>query len=59
MLVLSRRPGESIVVGKDIEIVVTAVKGKHVLLGIQAPDTVRIRRSEIPPQGRSKGDGEK
>jgi carbon storage regulator len=58
MLVLSRRPGEAIRIGKDIEIVVTAVRGKHVHIGIQAPDTTRIRRSEIPPQGRSEGKDE-
>ncbi len=37
MLVLSRRPGERLIVGDDIVITVVSVSGGHVRLGIEAP----------------------
>lgn len=46
MLVLSRRLGEEIVIGKEIRVVVTAVQKKRVNLGISAPATVRVDRQE-------------
>jgi carbon storage regulator CsrA len=47
MLVLSRKVGEKIVIpGLDTEIVVTAIKGKAVRLGISAPVDISIRREE-------------
>jgi len=50
MLVLSRRTGEGIfVAGGDIEIVVVAIKGHVVRLGISAPFDVPIRRQEVQP----------
>ena len=47
MLVLSRMPGEKVVVGNDITITVVEVKGNRVRVGIDAPDQVRILRAEI------------
>lgn len=47
MLVLSRRVGETIVIDGRIRVVVTAVKGNQVRLGIEAPPEVRIDRSEV------------
>jgi carbon storage regulator len=47
MLVLSRKPGEEIVVGQDIRITVVQVQGGKVKIGIQAPDDVAIFRSEL------------
>ena len=47
MLVLSRKPGESIRVGDDIEISIVEVKGDVVRLGIQAPRTVQVWRREL------------
>jgi len=47
MLVLSRKVGEKIVIpGLDAQIVVTAIKGKAVRLGISAPADVSVRREE-------------
>lgn len=47
MLVLSRKVGESIVIGDDIEITISQVAGKRIKLSIDAPRSVRVARSEI------------
>lgn len=47
MLVLSRKPGERIRIGPDIEIVVLDVRGQHVRLGVLAPQAVTVHREEL------------
>lgn len=47
MLILTRRVGESIVIGESIRITVLGVKGNHVRLGVQAPKDVPVDREEI------------
>ncbi len=47
MLVLSRKINETILIGDNIEIVVVAVAGDNVRLGIRAPKDVKILRSEV------------
>ncbi len=47
MLVLTRRPGQSIRVGDGIELVVVRIEGDRVVLGIEAPREVRVVRSEL------------
>jgi carbon storage regulator len=47
MLVLSRRVGERVRIGDDIELVVVEVKGDVVRLGIEAPRGVAIYRQEL------------
>ncbi len=47
MLVLSRKKGESIVIGDDIELTVLSVEGDTIKLGIQAPKQIEIFRKEI------------
>jgi carbon storage regulator len=47
MLVLSRKEGEAIVIGDEIEITVSSVFGKKVRLAISAPDDVVIMRREV------------
>lgn len=47
MLVLTRRQGESIVVGQDIVITVLEIKGGQARIGISAPRHVQIHRQEI------------
>lgn len=49
MLVLSRRVGEKIEIGKDIVIEVLKLPGGRVKLGITAPAHLRVVRSELPP----------
>jgi carbon storage regulator len=50
MLVLSRKKGESIMIGNDIELTVLSVEGETVRLGIAAPRVVSIYRREIYDQ---------
>jgi carbon storage regulator len=47
MLVLSRKPGEKVVIGNDITVTVVAVLGNRIKLGISAPDDVRVLRGEL------------
>jgi carbon storage regulator len=47
MLVLSRRPNESIVIGDDIVLEIIRVRGDRIWLGITAPAEVRVLRSEL------------
>lgn len=47
MLVLSRKINESIVIGENIEIKVLAIEGDQVKLGIVAPKSVKVHRSEV------------
>ncbi len=47
MLVLTRRPGESIHIGSGITITVTEIKGNKVRIGIDAPEEVSIFRAEL------------
>ncbi len=47
MLALTRKNGESIVIGNDIEITILDVKGDQVKLGISAPKAVPVYRKEI------------
>lgn len=47
MLALSRKTGESIVIGNDVEITVLEIRGDQVKLGINAPKSVPIYRKEI------------
>jgi len=47
MLVLTRRVGETIMVGDDIEVEVLEVRPGIVRLGVRAPKSVRVLRSEL------------
>jgi len=47
VLVLSRKPNQSIMIGDDIEISVLAIMGEKVRLGIEAPRSVPVFRREI------------
>ena len=47
MLVLTRKPGQSIMIGDDIEVQVLSVAGDKVRLGITAPRDVGIFRDEV------------
>ena len=47
MLVLSRRPGEEIIIDGNIKVTVVSVKGDRVRIGIAAPDDVPVDRAEV------------
>lgn len=51
MLCLTRKIGEKIVIGEEIELVVVSVKNGAVRLGVKAPKDVKIRREELPERG--------
>lgn len=47
MLILQRKPGESLLIGEDIEVSVVGIDGNRVKLAITAPGNVPILRSEL------------
>ena len=47
MLALTRKVGESIIIGGDIVITVVDVKGENIRRGIEAPKAIKIYRGEI------------
>ena len=47
MLVLSRKPGESIVINNDIQLTVVEIRGDKVRLGVVAPRDVPVHRQEV------------
>ncbi len=55
MLVLTRKPDQSIMIGDDVEITVLSVSGDKVRLGIQAPADVPVHRAEIYREIRDEG----
>ncbi len=47
MLILTRRAGETVMIGSDVTITVLGVKGNQVRIGINAPKEVAVHREEI------------
>jgi carbon storage regulator len=47
MLVLTRRAGESVMIGDDVVITVLEARGDVIRLGIQAPRDVQVHREEV------------
>lgn len=47
MLALTRKAGESIVIGTNIRVQIVAIHGKQVKIAIDAPRDISIRRSEL------------
>lgn len=47
MLVLTRRAGQSIMIGADIVVTVLEVSGEAIRIGIQAPSDVAVHREEV------------
>jgi carbon storage regulator len=52
MLILTRRAGESVRIGEDIEVTVMAVNGSQVRIGINAPREIAVDREEIAERKR-------
>jgi carbon storage regulator len=47
MLILTRRVGETVVIGDEVQVTVLGVKGNQVRLGVNAPRDVSVHRQEI------------
>ena len=47
MLILTRKVGESLLIGDDVEITVLSIRGSQVKLGVNAPKEIAVHREEI------------
>ncbi|WP_293393939.1 carbon storage regulator CsrA [Nevskia sp.] len=47
MLILTRRVGETLVIGDDVTVTVLGIKGNQVRIGVKAPKDVSVHREEI------------
>ncbi len=59
MLILTRRVGESLIIGDDVTVTVLGVKGNQVRIGVDAPKTVTVHREEIYERIKKEKNGEK
>ena len=55
MLILTRRVGETLMIGDDVSVTVLGVKGNQVRIGVDAPKEVAVHREEIYERIRSEG----
>ena len=56
MLILTRRVGESIMIGEEVVVTVLGVKGNQVRIGVNAPKEVSVHREEIYERIKNEGD---
>ena len=47
MLILTRKQGESVAIGDDIQVTIVDIQGKQVKLGVRAPREIAVHRQEI------------
>jgi carbon storage regulator len=47
MLILTRRPGETIMIGDEIRVIVQSVSGNQIRIGIVAPADIPVHREEV------------
>lgn len=58
MLILTRRVGETVMIGEDIAITVLGVKGNQVRVGVKAPKDTPVHREEIYERIRRENDAD-
>ena len=59
MLILTRKVGETIMIGDEITVTVLGIKGDQVRIGTNAPKTVAIHREEIYERIKRESEGER
>lgn len=58
MLILTRRVGETLMIGDEVTVTVLGVKGNQVRIGVNAPKDVSVHREEIYQRIQAEGSGE-
>jgi carbon storage regulator len=58
MLILTRRVGETVMIGNEVTVTVLGVKGNQVRIGVNAPKDVAVHREEIYDRIKREEDGE-
>ena len=58
MLILTRRVGETVMIGNEVTVTVLGVKGNQVRIGVKAPKDVAVHREEIYERIKREEDGD-